>query len=265
MFGSIAISLDSDSSESDNDDTRLCRRNIRDATNVLDLPEERFIASFRVNKEVFVMLLEEITPNLKVAYRNTHIPAPTKLATFLLFLATGGYQTSIGNECFSSISKSQVYLCSKWIKLEDNNDSEVKEFFYNYGGIPGVVGCVDGTHVRIKAPGNERNHLYYNRKGYFSINVMLVSFITYLKHLLFLKYLLYYTIHSVYIFLIIDIDHNMVITYVDARHPGANHDSFIWDQRDFWLLNCLILMTPYRNPTELYEKKYNEKHCKIRK
>ncbi|XP_046802603.1 uncharacterized protein LOC124418879 [Lucilia cuprina] len=156
MFGSIAISLDSDSSESDNDDTRLCRRNIRDATNVLDLPEERFIASFRVNKEVFVMLLEEITPNLKVAYRNT---APTKLATFLLFLATGGYQTSIGNECFSSISKSQVskvitelleiferYLCSKWIKLEDNNDSEVKEFFYNYGGIPGVVGCVDVTN-----------------------------------------------------------------------------------------------------------------------
>ncbi|XP_046801010.1 putative nuclease HARBI1 [Lucilia cuprina] len=70
-------------------------------------------------------------------------------------------------------------------------------------------------------------------------------------------------------------DHNMVITYVDARHPGANHDSFIWDQsaaehyfksnylngrRNTWLLGdsgyklLPYMMTPYRNPTELYEK-----------
>lgn len=41
MFGSIAITFDNDSSESENEDTRLCRRNLRDATNVLDFPEER--------------------------------------------------------------------------------------------------------------------------------------------------------------------------------------------------------------------------------
>lgn len=136
------------------------------------------------------MLLEEIVPKLNVVYRNTHIPAPTKLATLLSFLATGAYQASIGNEVVSSMSKSMVckvisdllnifetYIGPKWINLEKSMEEEnkTKEAFFRTGGIPGVVGCVDGTHVKIKAPGSEINHLYYNRKGYYSINVMLVS------------------------------------------------------------------------------------------
>lgn len=149
-----------------------------------------FIESYRVNKEIFVMLLNETAPKMKLAYRNTHIPEPIKLATFLSFVATGGYQASIGRERTSSMSKSQVciiiaellnifqqYLCPKWIKLNKSleEENEAKEAFYDTAGIPGVVGCVDGTHVRIKSPGEDLKHLYYNRKGYYSINVMLVS------------------------------------------------------------------------------------------
>ena len=35
--------------------------------------------------------------------------------------------------------------------------------------------CVFGTHVRIKASGNGKNHQYYNRKGLYSTNVKLES------------------------------------------------------------------------------------------
>lgn len=96
----------------------------------------------------------------------------------------------------------------------------------------------------------------------------------------------------------------MVITYVDARHPGSNHDAFVWEQssadqfcksnyitgkRNTWLLGTVktqiiqillyylyfligdsgykllpYLMTPFRNPTHRYERLYNERHCKIR-
>ncbi|CAH3044736.1 unnamed protein product, partial [Porites lobata] len=34
---------------------------------------------------------------------------------------------------------------------------------------PGVVGCIDGTHVRIQAPNKNEND-YVNRKGFHSIN-----------------------------------------------------------------------------------------------
>ena len=50
---------------------------------------------------------------------------------------------------------------------------EVKRGFYDKGGFPGVIGCVDGTHVRIQAPIANAND-FVNRKGFHSINVQAV-------------------------------------------------------------------------------------------
>lgn len=55
--------------------------------------------------------------------------------------------------------------------------------FYENHQIPGVIGCVDCTHIAIFPPrqfeNNEENipreALYVNRKGYHSINTQLVS------------------------------------------------------------------------------------------
>ena len=40
-------------------------------------------------------------------------------------------------------------------------------------GFPGVIGCVDCTHVRILAP-TTNEHEFINRKGQHSINVQLI-------------------------------------------------------------------------------------------
>ena len=39
---------------------------------------------------------------------------------------------------------------------------------------PSIVGCIDGTHIKIiKLTIDE--HLHFNRKGYFSMNAIIVS------------------------------------------------------------------------------------------
>jgi len=45
--------------------------------------------------------------------------------------------------------------------------------FFNMAGFPNVVGCIDCTHVRIKAP-SQAEDVYINRKGVHTINVQAV-------------------------------------------------------------------------------------------
>lgn len=142
------------------------------------------------------MLLGEMEPQMKRNTRSSSVPAVIKLSTFLKFLATGGYQFCVGNESVSYMSKSKVsevisecldiveqHICAKWICLQKSVEEEekCKQSYFNSAGVPGVVGCIDGTHVRIKSPGQQQQHLYYNRKGYYSLNVMAVRFLKVIK------------------------------------------------------------------------------------
>ncbi|KAI8128787.1 putative nuclease HARBI1 [Lucilia cuprina] len=251
-----------------NIDIRLNLRNLRDATNIMELPEERFIRSFHINKEVFSVLLEEIKDKMKATYRSTHTPTPIKLATFLAFIATGFQKSTDTTELASKAQVSRIicemldifeeHLFSKWIKFQQSEEDEnkTKDYYYNRYSIPGVVGCVANTHVRIKTPVKEIRHLYKNNKGFTSLNVMMIC------------------------------DHNMLITYLDAKQPGSYQNNYVWEQSsadnylrtnylqnkiNTWLIGdssyhlLPYLMTPYTNPQDAYHHLYNEKHRDIRK
>lgn len=66
-------------------------------------------------------------------------------------------------------------LCSKWIKLSTSEQEKraAKSSFYEQFGIPGVIGCIDGTHIKLLQP--QDGSAFFNRKGNFSINAMIVS------------------------------------------------------------------------------------------
>lgn len=54
---------------------------------------------------------------------------------------------------------------------DERKKREIEEHFREKG-FPGVIGAIDGTHIKVDKPGNDP-HLYINRKGFYSVQVRL--------------------------------------------------------------------------------------------
>ncbi|KAJ8352131.1 hypothetical protein SKAU_G00236070 [Synaphobranchus kaupii] len=126
----------------------------------------------------------------------------------------------------------------------------VRQRFFEVAEFPDVVGCIDGTHFKIKAPSAYQN-AFVNRKGYHSINAQIVC------------------------------DHELKMTNCVIKWPGSKHDSFILRQSNLWaafeegtITGMLLadsgyplrkwLMTPLLNPANDAEDRYNNAHIKTR-
>lgn len=105
---------------------------------------------------------------------------PLQVMLALRFYATGTFQTVIGelfgvdrstaSRTISRVTEVLVRQMPKWVSLPNQQEADLtKEKFFAKAGFPNVVGCVDGTHVRILAP-SVNEHEYVNRKNFHSIN-----------------------------------------------------------------------------------------------
>lgn len=88
-------------------------------------------------------------------------------------------------------------------------------------GFPGIIGLVDGSHIKITSPPANVEFVYYCRKGGHSKNVQIVC------------------------------GPDLLIFSINARFGGTAHDAYVWrssnvknhlesvyesGKRDFWLL-----------------------------
>ena len=192
--------------------------------------------------------------------RNHSIPATTQVCMALRYYATGTMQLCSGDD-FNvhqstssrivnrvSAALSRPAIVSRFVKFPTDGHSirQHKVDIHAVAGFPGVVGAVDGTHVRIIRPHlNEEE--YFNRKNFHSINVQVI----------------------------IDV-HSRPMNVV-AKSPGATHDSRILRESGITRLfetagrmpiKCHLLgdsgyacktwlMTPYLNPANRQQRRYN--------
>ena len=92
----------------------------------------------------------------------------------LWFYATGTFQDVIGeligvsqvttSRTVTRVTDVLVRHESEWVKMPTWREADItKRIFLATQGVPNVIGCIDGTHVRIQGP-HEQEHEYVNRK-----------------------------------------------------------------------------------------------------
>lgn len=181
----------------------------------------------------------------------------------LRYLATGNFLLTVG-DC-QDISKSSAgravremaqliaYLAPDYIKFPQPEEAHrLAQKFYEVAGMPGVLGCVDGTHIPIRSPGGDNVEMYRCRKGFYSLNVQGIC------------------------------DSDLKFTHVIASWPGSAHDARIFDNsnvchnlqqgnyRGLYLLGdsgypCReYLLTPLLVARTEKEEHYNASHTSTR-
>ncbi|XP_063894947.1 putative nuclease HARBI1 [Helicoverpa armigera] len=196
---------------------RRNRRRLRNQLNINEIPDVEFVGNYRLNRQLFEELCQELVPLLPPKARRHGIEPTIKILTALNFYARGCYQGSVGQNLDGPLAQQTVSRClkevttalnaphivRKYIKFPQNINERnlIKRQFYDKYGLPGVIGCIDCTHIAIVRP-SEHEEQYFNRKHFHSLNTQVIC------------------------------DSDCYITNVDASFGGATHDAYIWRECD---------------------------------
>lgn len=229
-----------------------------------NLSEEKFLERYRLSKAVVSKVVEEIEVRLRYATdRNMPLSPLLQVLITLRFYATGSFQLMVGDN--AGISKATVSrivrkvsaviasLRPRYVTFPSVEERpRIIQDFYQISHFPGILGAIDCTHIKIQSPGGNRAEIFRNRKGYFSINVQVIS------------------------------DANLQIRDIVARWPGSVHDSTIFNDshvRAHYEMGTInegillgdsgyplrrYLLTPYLHPETRGQRNYNASHIRTR-
>ncbi|XDV41969.1 hypothetical protein PO909_010738 [Leuciscus waleckii] len=233
-------------------------RVIRPRIDVFSFPNDYLKERYRFSKDSLIYLTHLLRPHIaNVTNRGSALRTENILCISLRFFASGHFLYNVGDA--EHVGKATVCRAVRTVCLALKRFLHtfvqfpghkplrvIKEEFHRVAVFPNVIGCIDGTHIPIKAPSvNEGD--YVNRKSIHSINVQVICEATH------------------------------IITNVEAKWPGSVHDarifresslcqSFQEGQYNGYLLGdrgypCLpYLMTPYPEPDPGPQTRFNLAH-----
>lgn len=233
------------------------QRIFRDRRNPLDIyDEQELYERFRFGRQGIAMIVSMVREDLEHrTKRSRAVPAELQVVVALHFLATASFLITSGDTIHVHVSMASRIVhrfvsavlkhMRQFITFPlGQQAADIQRAFFEVAGFPGIVGAVDGTHIRIQAPRiNEEN--YINRKG--SLNVQVIA------------------------------DAHSNILNVVAQWPGSVHDSRVLRTSSIGeklesgavagiLLGdssyaCrLRLMTPFLHPSGEPQARYNSAH-----
>jgi len=225
--------------------------------NVLDLFDDAHCRKvFRFDKPTILYitgLVEHLFPVIKTNCSFTRVQPIHLVLIALQFYATGRLQTEIGillrmteqsvSKAVECVSNALFSIAREHIKFPANLHA-LKQDFHSIALLPGVVGCIDGTHFRISRP-SEYGEAYQNRTGRYSVNAQAIC------------------------------DAQCRLLSFNVTRPGSMRDSVIFKQSniaqsfasgkygegyllgDSGYLCTPYLLTPFRNPSTRPEETFN--------
>ena len=164
------------------------KRNFNLSDNLLDgLSEAEVKSRYRFSRDSIQFITDTLAPHLeRLTERNHALKPQEQVLVALRFFASGSFLELVGDtvggipKCTVSriVSRVSTALARKqkqfirWPSTAAERQ-EIKQGFFEKGGFPGVIGCIDGTHVRIQGPSAHESD-FVNRKGFHSINVQAI-------------------------------------------------------------------------------------------
>ncbi|KAG0727918.1 putative nuclease HARBI1 [Chionoecetes opilio] len=102
-----------------------------------------------------------------------------QLLVALRYLATGNFQLTLADtadmsqpsvsRCLKTVVHAIAEVAPRYIRFPTPaEEAGVMQAFSTIAGMPGCIGCLDGTLIPVRGPGGEETELYSGRKGFYA-------------------------------------------------------------------------------------------------
>ncbi|KAI8114680.1 putative nuclease HARBI1 [Lucilia cuprina] len=124
-------------------------------------------------------LIDMVKPEIHLNQRGGGTPAELQVLVALHCWGRREIQddaTDLHGLTQPTVSRAFARFGKKKIKMPQNLMEEqiVMRNFKSIKNFPGVIGAIDGTHIKIKKTGGDLAQYYTNRKGYYSLNIQVI-------------------------------------------------------------------------------------------